>query len=132
MAHFAELDENNVVLQVVVINDDDVLSEDGVESEAVGIAFCKNLFGESTNWKQTSYNKNFRKNHASVGGFYDADQNAFYPSVDARPYPSWLLNYETGMYQAPVPHPSGSVDGTGAGYDWDEEKQEWVYSPDPT
>ena len=64
MAHFAEIDSNldNVVLRVIVIGNEDILDENGEESEALGIAFCKNLFGEETEWVQTSYNNTFRKN----------------------------------------------------------------------
>lgn len=76
MAHFAELDENNMVLRVIVISNE-MLLEDGQESEAKGIVFCKQLFGENTHWIQTSYNGSFRKNYAGVGHIYDASRNAF-------------------------------------------------------
>lgn len=76
MAHFAELDENNIVLRVIVVGNE-MLLENGQESEAKGIAFCKQLFGEDTNWIQTSYNRNFRKNYAGVGHVYDPQRNAF-------------------------------------------------------
>ena len=122
MAHFAQLDENNVVLQVLVIANEDASDENGNESEAIGVEFCKSLFGSDTIWKQTSYNNNFRLKYASVGGFYDPERDAFYPSEDAKPFPSWELDYETGDFDAPVPPP----DGTYEGYDWDEENQQWV------
>ena len=69
MAHFAEIDSNldNVVLRVLVIGNDDILDENGEESEALGITYCKSLFGEETEWVQTSYNNNFRKNYAGAG-----------------------------------------------------------------
>jgi len=66
MAHFAELDENNIVLQVVVVADLDTRDENNDENEAVGIHFLKNIFGATTNWKQTSYNHNMRKQFAGV------------------------------------------------------------------
>lgn len=75
MAHFAEIDENNVVLRVIVVNNEDCLDENGVESEDVGVLFCSNLFGGS--WVQTSYNANFRKNYAGIGFTYDAQRDAF-------------------------------------------------------
>ena len=71
MAHFAQLGENNVVLQVIVISNNDIKDEQGNESEQVGIDFCKSLFGKDTNWVQTSYNRNFRKNFAGPGHTYD-------------------------------------------------------------
>ena len=69
MAHFAQLDENNVVMQVIVVNNTELLDESGQESEAKGIAFCQSLFGGT--WKQTSYNANFRGKYAGVGDKYD-------------------------------------------------------------
>jgi hypothetical protein len=77
MAHFAQLDENNVVLQVIVVSNNDILDENGMESESVGIAFCKNLLGEDTQWVQTSYNGNTRGGFAGVGGSYDSVNNVF-------------------------------------------------------
>ena len=67
MAHFAELDGNNVVLRVIVVNNSELLDASGNESESKGVAFCKSLHGENTNWKQTSYNSTFRKNFAGIG-----------------------------------------------------------------
>jgi hypothetical protein len=76
MAHFAELDENNIVLRVVVVSNE-MLLEAGQESEAKGIAFCKQLFGEDTIWMQTSYNGSKRKNYAGIGFVYDQTRDAF-------------------------------------------------------
>ncbi len=73
MAHFAELDENNIVLQVTVVNNSDILDENGNESEEIGIQFNKNLLGQDTKWVQTSYNSNFRYKYAGIGDFYDLD-----------------------------------------------------------
>jgi hypothetical protein len=77
MAHFAELDENNIVLRVIVINNDVITSENNEEVEQLGIDFCKSLYGQNTNWAQTSYNNNFRKQYALKGGNYDAINNVF-------------------------------------------------------
>lgn len=77
MAHFAELDENDIVLRVLVIADEDAADENGVESEAVGIAFCKRLFGDETRWLQTSYNSNMRGMYACVGYPYDPVNDVF-------------------------------------------------------
>lgn len=75
MAHFAELDENNVVKQVIVVHNNELLDENNNESEAKGIAFCQSLFGG--NWVQTSYNGSIRKNFAGIGMHYDAMRDAF-------------------------------------------------------
>ena len=85
MAHFAQLDDNNTVLQVIVVHNNECLDENGNESEAVGVAFCQSLLGG--NWKQTSYNGNMRFNYAGIGYQYDAIRNAF---IAPKPYPSWV------------------------------------------
>lgn len=71
MAHFAKLDENNKVIEVIVVSNDDILDDTGEESEEIGVQFCKMLQGENTNWKQTSYNGNIRGRYAGVGMYYD-------------------------------------------------------------
>lgn len=76
MAHFAQLDESNMVIQVIVVNNNDCLL-DGVENETVGVMFCKQLFGEDTIWMQTSYNGSRRKNYAGIGFVYDQTRDAF-------------------------------------------------------
>jgi hypothetical protein len=77
MAHFAQLDENNVVLQVIVVHNNDCLDENGNEVEAIGAAFCSSLLGGT--WKQTSYNANFRGCYAGIGCTYDATLDVFIP-----------------------------------------------------
>jgi hypothetical protein len=77
MAHFAQLDENNIVTQVIVVSNDDIKDSEGNESELTGIAFCKSLLGPNTIWKQTSYNNSIRKNYAGIGFTYDATRDAF-------------------------------------------------------
>lgn len=79
MAHFAKLDENNVVLQVIVVNNDVLQNLPFPESEPIGVAFCQSLFGIETIWKQTSYNANFRGNYAAIGGTYDPVVDQFIP-----------------------------------------------------
>jgi hypothetical protein len=74
MAHFAKL-ENNIVCEVIVVNNEVLLDSEGVEQEALGIAFCEELFGGT--WVQTSYNKNFRKHYAGVGMTYDPVADEF-------------------------------------------------------
>ena len=75
MAHFAELDDNNIVKQVIVVDNNELL-DNGVESEAKGIAFCESLFG--SRWVQTSYNLNFRNKYAAIGDIYDEVNDIFY------------------------------------------------------
>lgn len=98
MAHFAQLDENNVVTQVIVVNNDELSSgsevtliagyiqESKTFSEARGIAFCQSLFGADTKWVQTSYNNSFRGKYAGIGDTYDAEANEFkVPVIEAQP-----------------------------------------------
>jgi hypothetical protein len=115
MAHFAKLDDNNVVLAVHVVNND-VITIDGVESEQAGIDFLTNLYGHS-NWKQTSYSGSMRKNYAGIGYIYDATRNAF---MSKQPYESWILDEETCKWNSPVPKPTD-----GKYYIWDEETLSW-------
>jgi hypothetical protein len=119
MAHFAEI-ENNIVTRVVVIHNNELLDENGIEQEANGIAFCQSHFG-TTNWIQTSYNGNIRKNYASIGHTYDGQRDAFIPP---KPYASWLLNEDTCQWVSPVPHPTDNKK-----YYWDEDTTSWVLSP---
>jgi hypothetical protein len=85
MAHFAELDNNNTVLRVVVIDNKDILDSNNVESEEIGVAFCKSLYGADTKWIQTSYNANFRGGFAGIGCSYDEANDLFLapPIVDS-------------------------------------------------
>lgn len=77
MAHFAQLDENNVVINVIVVNNDVIQNLPFPESEPIGVAFCQSLYGADTVWKQTSYNNNFRKYYAGIGFWYDPELDAF-------------------------------------------------------
>ena len=80
MAHFAQLDDQNVVLQVIVVNNAELIDPaTNLESEAAGIAFCHSLFGSDTRWLQTSYNANIRQNYAGTGFTYDSELDAFIP-----------------------------------------------------
>jgi hypothetical protein len=116
MAHFAEIGTDNKVLQVIVVHNNELLDENGVEQESNGAAFCHNLFGGV--WMQTSYNATFRKNFAGIGYTYRADIDAF---VSPQPYPSWVLNNVTAQWEAPVPMPDN-----GDRYTWDENTLNWV------
>ena len=115
MAHFAELDDNNIVKRVIVVATKDNSDANGVEKESIGRAFCERLFGG--NWVQTSYNGNIRKRYAGIGYKYDAALDVF---IAPQPYPSWTLDTNAD-WQAPVPMPED-----GKMYSWDESTQSWV------
>jgi len=136
MAHFAQLDENNVVTQVIVVANEDTSDANGVEAEEIGVAFCKKLLGADTRWKQTSYNNSIRVRYAGIGYSYNGTLNAFVPP---KPYASWVLNTTTANWEAPVgPAPTLTEQEVSFGiyYRWDEETGAWVletpegYNPD--
>jgi len=77
MAHFAKLDATNTVEQVIFINNDVILNDNNEEVEQLGVDFCKSLYGQDTNWVQTSYNNNFRKQYALIGLKYDQKNDVF-------------------------------------------------------
>ena len=116
MAHFAELGLDSIVTRVVVIHNNELLDENGQESEAKGAAFCRQLFGG--NWMQTSYNGTIRKNFAGIGYVYDAQRNAF---ISPKPYASWILNESTCQWNAPVAMPIDEKR-----YVWDEATINWL------
>jgi hypothetical protein len=107
MSHFAELDENNIVLRVLV--GDNNLPNEGYDW------FVENLGGR---WVQTSYNGSIRKNFAGVGFKYDEERDAF---IAPQPYPSWTLHEPTCKWMAPIPFPQD-----GRLYEWDEESLSWI------
>jgi len=114
MAHFAQINENNIVTQVIVVADSDCGGGQYPESDPIGAAFCNNLLGGT--WKQTSYNNNFRKRYAGIGYTFDAEKDMF---IAPQPYASWTLNSE-GDWEAPVAMPDD-----GNPYIWNEETQSW-------
>ena len=115
MAHFAQLDENNIVVQVIV----------GVDEPHDGEAIYAQTTG--TIWKKTSYNTvggvhllggtPFRKNYAGIGFTYDAQRNAF---IAPQPYPSWVLNEQTCQWDSPIQYPNDDKR-----YQWDEQTTSW-------
>jgi hypothetical protein len=95
MAHFAELDESNIVTRVIVVHNNELLDENGNESEQKGIDFCVAHYGGT--WIQTSYNGNFRVNFAGSGCEYDPIRNAFIAPKPAEG--PWVLNEETLQWE---------------------------------
>jgi hypothetical protein len=127
MAHFAKLDENNVVTDVIVVSNDVATTEDA------GISFLRNLYKEPTsNWKQTSYNSTIRKNFAGVDFTYDPVRDAFIPP---KPYDSWILNETTCRWEAPVICPNTYINNIvnihneqiPDTYLWNEETKTWDF-----
>ena len=121
MAHFAQLDSNNVVTQVIVVSNDDTSDSNGTETESIGVAFCQKLLGADTNWKQTSYNGNMRVRYAGIGYSYNASLDAFVPP---QPFASWTLDSGTADWVSPLgAAPALTAEQTTAGsyYRWDED-----------
>lgn len=109
MAHFAELDKDNVVIRILVTDNNDPNGDEGYQ-------WLIDNFGGT--WVQTSYNGNIRKNFAGIGFTYDEERDAFIPPNF---FESWILNEETCQWEAPVPYPDDDKD-----YVWDEESEDWV------
>jgi len=119
MAHFAELDKNNIVLRVVIVDD---------KSEQEGIEWCENFFNGGI-WIQTSYTGSIRKNYAGVGYTYDPNRDAF---IAPKPLDSFVLNEETCRWEPSIPFPMSYIhvkelDGSQQDrYRWDEETLSWI------
>ncbi len=103
MSHFAKINSDNIVTEVIVAEQDFIDS---------------GLVGDTSEWVQTSYNNNFRKNYASIGGIYDLARDAFYIQ---QPYPSWILNETICQWEAPTAMPDD-----GKMYEWNEETTNWT------
>lgn len=124
MAHFAQVDENGIVLQVLVVADENTENAQEFLAETLGLGGT---------WIQTSYNTSrgihkdggtpLRKNYAGIGYTYDFERDAFIPP---KPYESWLLNEDSCIWEAPIPYPSD-----GEIYTWDEESTSWVIAVPP-
>ena len=121
MAHFAKLDDNNTITQVIVVSDADCKDPDGNEVEAIGVAFCNKLLGGR--WVQTSYNGNIRKRYAGIGYSYNEQYDVF---IAPKPYNSWTLNVTTFDWDPPVPYPTESFDLENLSYyTWNETNRTW-------
>ena len=114
MAHFAEIGLNNTVLRVIVVHNNELLDENGVEQELKGVEFCRNLFGGT--WIQTSYNGNFRKRYAGAGYTYNSELDAF---IAPKPFNSWIFNTETTDWDPPTPRPEEGL------CFWNEDTLSW-------
>jgi len=127
MAHFAQLDENNVVTQVIVVGNSDTADVNGVESENIGVAFCQSLLGADTTWKQTSYNSNMRGNYAGIGmkymtGVATLGVGSTDVFISEQPHASWTISTTEALWEAPITQPTLTDEQKAAGsyYTWDE------------
>ena len=138
MAHFAKLDANGIVEQVIVVSNNDIQDNTGTEVESIGVAFCQKLLGASTNWKQTSYNSNVRGNYAGIGHTYMtgvrtlgvASTDIF---IDPQPYASWTVGINTAQWYPPdnpgeAPAVTAAERAAGKYYVWNESN----YQSDPS
>ena len=116
MATFAKIGLNSKVIESLSVHNDVLKDANGMEQEALGIDFLTKLTGWAI-WRQTSYNNNMRKNHAGIGFSYDEERDAFIPP---KPYPSWLLDENTCLWDSPIPYPDD-----GNRYEWNESNQSW-------
>ena len=127
MAHFAQLDENNVVTQVIVVGNSDTSDNNGVEAESIGVAFCQSLLGAETNWKQTSYNGNMRGNYAGIGmtfmtGVATLGVGSTDVFIQQQPHASWTISTTEAIWESPIARPGLTTSQLAAGsyYTWDE------------
>ena len=128
MAHFAQLDDNNVVTQVIVVGNSDTADNNGVESENIGVAFCQSLLGAETNWKQTSYNANMRGNYAGIGMKYMTEVATLGVGstdvfISQQPYASWTISTTEARWVSPLGDAPALTDeqrAAGSYYTWDE------------
>lgn len=137
MAHFAKLNANNIVETVIVVADSDS-GGGNLDSESIGISFCRNhVKDNSTNWKQTSYNTNFRGNYAGIGYTYMENVRTLGVAstdifIDQQPYASWSVGVNTAQWYPPTnpgdaPALSTSDKDAGKYYVWNETN----YNADP-
>lgn len=127
MANFAEI-KNDIVERVIVIDNQVLIDSSGNENEELGVQFCKNLFGQDTEWKQTSYNTingshlsegiPLRGNFASPGFIYDRNVDKFYPPSI---HNGWIYSFDLWEWIPPSPMPTSP----GLWY-WDEEEMVWA------
>jgi hypothetical protein len=128
MAHYAILDDNNKVTNVIVIATESTLDENGLENEELGIEVCKQVCNDpNVKAVRTSYNGNIRVRYAGIGHSYNEEFDAFIPP---QPHPSWSLNTETYGWEPPVPMPSTQPEN--GIYTWSEDNQNWVVQEFPS
>lgn len=130
MAYFAELNSENVIIQILVIDDKKMLDEHGIPQESIGAAFCQEITSSNNQWKLTQKEGGFRCRPALLGDVYNSTYDVF---LAKQPYPSWTLNTVTFEWIPPVPEPVLTPEQRNEGYcvQWNEEKQEWDIVKNP-
>ena len=138
MAHFAKLDANGIVEQVIVVSNNDIQDNTGTEVESIGVAFCQKIVGASTNWKQTSYNNTFRGNYAGIGYTYMTNVATLGVGstdvfINTKPYASWTVGINTAQWYPPdnpgeAPAVTAAERAAGKYYVWNESN----YQSDPS
>ena len=123
MAHFCKLDENNIVVEVIVINNSEILDENGDEQEQLGKNYISESLGFEGTWIQTSYNGTFRNQYAGINFTYDATNDVF---IEPKEYDSWVLG-DDFHWQPPISQPVRE----GYDYLWDEENLGWIEEKHP-
>lgn len=118
MAHFARINKDWIVEEVIAVANDVLLNALGIECDWLGEQFCQQLYGAHTKWIQTSYSGSKYKNFAGIGYSFDPCRHAFIPP---KPFPSWILDEAKCLWEAPVSHPND-----GHVYTWDEESISWI------
>ena len=121
MAYFAKLGTGNIIEKVISINNSVITDANGIEQEQLGVDFINKLYNTRDVWKQTSYNKTFRKNYAGIGFQYDQTRDAFIPP---KPFNSWILNEDTCLWNAPVAMPTTELEDNQY-YSWNESIVNW-------
>jgi hypothetical protein len=119
MAHYAELNSNNEVINIVYMDNEIIFNKNKEECEYLGIEYLHKHHGSDKKWVRTSYNGNFRGNYASLGDIYREDIDAF---IKPQPFSSWKLNIETSQWEPPIPDPSDEINS----YYWDENNKNWI------
>ena len=117
MAYFAKLRTGNIIETVISINNSVITDNNGIEQEQLGVDFINKLYNTRDVWKQTSYNRTFRKNYAGIGFQYDQTRDAF---IAPKPFNSWILNEDTCIWEAPVAKPEDDNK-----YSWNEFTLSW-------
>jgi hypothetical protein len=121
MAYFAKLGTGNIIEQVISINNSVITDSNGIEQEQLGVDFINKLYNTRDVWKQTSYNRTFRKNYAGIGYQYDQMRDAFIPP---KPFNSWILNEDTCNWESPVAMPTTELEDNQY-YSWNESIINW-------
>ncbi len=123
MAHYARVNSDNIVIYVTPVSNEIITDSNDTEQDELALSHLYESVPESIGdrWIKTSYNNNFRKNYASIGYSYDENLDAFIPP---KPFNSWVLNEQSGNWEAPIPMPEMGEDGII--YQWDDEIENWM------